>query len=93
MAMLYGLQLLQGLSLAVLPSSETIRMPTMNYSSGRTWTRKLNVSGKTKKFRLNHQCALCFELLSHIQRPRVLLSRGPFCEHSLGSGENKKAIG
>ena len=41
--MLYGLQLLQGLSLAVLPSSEAIRMPTMDYSSGRTWTRKLNV--------------------------------------------------
>jgi hypothetical protein len=36
MAMLYGLQLLQGLSLAVLPSREAVRMPSMNYSSGRT---------------------------------------------------------
>ena len=55
MAMLYGLQLLQGLSLAVLPSREAVRMPSMNYSSGRTRTRKLNLSTKTKKLRLNHQ--------------------------------------
>lgn len=55
MAMLYGLQLPQGLSLAVLPSREADLMPTMNYSSGRTGSRKLNVSCKTKRLRIHHQ--------------------------------------
>jgi hypothetical protein len=55
MAMLYGFQLLEGLSLAVLPSRQAVRMPAMNYSSGRTGTPELNVSGKTKKLRLHHQ--------------------------------------